>query len=278
VEAIFHFELFMASKQGTPEQRDEIKDALKSLRKRVGKLALSVSPDGAKVSIDSTEERRAPIMEPIALKVGMHELVVSLEGYDTLTRSVEIKPESTTDLTLRLTRPEAPVATIAPIPTPAPAEAQPEPSDEPPTPVQEVARSEEAPASAPPEAVQSNEQADSGDHIPTSVWVAGGVSVGLAVGGIITGVLASSAEKNFNDNLRARFDPALTADQQQIAWQQGNDAADRATALAVTTDVLFTGAIVGAAVTVYLYLSRDRGESSTAMRMHDGLPTLHANF
>jgi hypothetical protein len=280
VEAIFHFELFMSSQQGKPEQREEVKEALKSLRKRIGKLLLSVAPDGARVAIDAVDERRAPIMEPMVLKAGPHEIVVSLDGYDTLKRSVDVKPENSTELTLRLTRPDALAAAAVPAPVAAAPEAAQAPDSQP------LAQSDQRAAPQPEPALAAASAADTAPpargRIPASVWIAGGLTVALAVTGTVTGLLARSAEQNFNDNLHARFDPLLTSAQQQIAWQQANDASTRAKGLALTTDVLFGGAIIGAALTLYFYLSRPHADAQTALGpsliVNGGTTAVRAHF
>ncbi len=280
VEASFHFELFLASKQGSDEQRDEIKEALKLLRKRIGKLVLSVSPDGARVTLDGSEERRAPIMEPITLRAGQHEIAVSLEGFDTLRRSVDVKAESSTEVSLRLTRPEV-AAAPEPLPEP-PLTAEPGAASAEQAPATDAQPEPQAELEAPPAQATQSDDASMRGGIPKGVWIAGGVSLALVVGGTITGLLAGAAEQNFDDNLKARFDPALTSAQQQIAWNQANDAADRATLLAVSTDVLFGGAIISAGIAVYLYITRADSSSGDApqarLTLQGRQPTLQIAF
>jgi PEGA domain/Tetratricopeptide repeat len=263
VEAIFHFDLFMSSKQGSPEQRAEIKEALKGLRKRVGKLMLDVAPDGAHVTIDDSDERRAPILEPITLKAGPHEVAVSLDGYDTLRRTVDVLAEETLEVSLHLTRP---VPAVVPVPVAPPAEVQaagPTPtSTAPPEAVTEPDQAEAAPVAA----TEPVKEPTRSGGVPIGVWIAGGASLALATTGMITGLLVGSAEQDFDDSVRNRFDPTLTTTEQQVAWQKGSDAADRAEALALTTDVLFGAAIVSAGIAVYLYLAHDADEASATLR------------
>ena len=272
VEAIFHFELFMSSKQGSAEQRAEIKEALKGLRKRVGKLVLSVTPDGARITIDESEERRAPVMEPITLKAGLHEVSVALEGYETLKRTVNVAPESSTELTLRLTRPATAVLAPAPMPTPEPA-AEPAPEPAPVAAAEPAADTVEQPAAqatpieeAPPEAIRPDEPPRKHARgVPSAVWIAGGTALVLATVGTVTGLMVGSAEQEFDDSVSKRFDPTLSSLEQSEAWNDGVAASDRAQALAVTTDVLFGAAIVSAAIAVYFYLSDDSDEAQAQL-------------
>lgn len=262
VEAVFNFELFLESGAGSAAQKSEIKEALKTLKKRIGKLVLLVSPDGARVKIDDADERVAPINEPIALEAGKHKVVAELDGYETAAREVEVKGEATTEVSLRLLRTAA-VVTPAPAPAVVP---EPEPEtesvveEEAPAPAP-VAESE--PADEPSEAPDEATEDDAG--IPASVWIAGGVTLAFAVAGTITGVVTNAAEQNFEDNLRARFDPLLTAKQQAIAWDNAQESSNAALALAITTDALFAASIVGAGITAYLYLTRNEGSDDLAL-------------
>jgi hypothetical protein len=283
VEAILHFELFLESKEGSPDQRSEVKNALKELHKRAGKLSLNLSPDGARVAIDDGDERRAPIAEAVLLKAGKHKVVVKLDGYETATRDIDVKGDSLTELSLRLSRATAAVATAAdaPIPTLSIEGATEEPAaDEKAEPDEEEKPDTQVAHAEPTE--PTSEDADARHSIPVSVWIAGGTTVALAAAGTITGLLALRARDDFNANLAARFDDRLTVPQQAIAWQNATTASDRAHALAITTDVLFGAAVVGAVVTTYLLLSRDKQQSPTALapsvHPHGGALVLCGSF
>jgi tetratricopeptide (TPR) repeat protein len=275
VEAVANFELFLESGAGAPEQRDEVKDAVKRLKKRIGKLVLLVSPDGARVSIDAVDERTAPIKEPITLTAGLHKVSVRLDGYEPVLREVEVRGDATSELALKLTR-----ASATPVAVPLPVEAEPaepaeglEPEDEP---RPDEPAEQQAADAAPISDIESSEpEHDAG--IPSSVWIAGGTTLAFAIAGTITGVLAKSAQQNFDDNRRARYDDMLTATQQEIAWSNAIDASNRAIVLAITTDVLFAGALVGAGVTTYLLLSRD-GDDDVSARLTPSVTTKSASL
>jgi hypothetical protein len=245
IEALFHFELFLESKQGSPEQRAEVKAAIEELQKRVGRLALQITPEGANVFVDDEPARRTPIVDLITLRSGMHRVRAELEGHASVTEDVNVEAKTTTELTIALlpTRTSADAALAVPSAMPV------SDANEP------AARTRgEVPAQA---AVVSESSATASDGLPTSVWIAGGVTLALAAAGTVTGVLALSAEDRFHDNESVRFSGALTVPAQQAAWDNAQAAADEAHALAITTDVLFGCALVSAIVTTVLLLSDD---------------------
>lgn len=81
--------------------------------------------------------------------------------------------------------------------------------------------------------------------IPVSVYIVGGVSVALAGGGLVTGLMAKSKHDEFDKNNKDE----TTADVAEPLRKDGQR-------LNIIADSLFAGAIVGAGVTVALYLTR----------------------
>lgn len=250
IQAIEHFEAFLASGQAKAEQREEVTAALRRLRGKIGRLLLDVQPEGAEVRIDGGAVMRAPIAAPVLLATGTHTLEVTHPGYTPVTRQVELGAGAVDKLDVRLepaTAAPPPVAAAAPVAAApaAPAEA---PAVEP------------APAPAPaPEARESG-------GLSTAVWVSGGVTSVFLVAATVTGLLALGAETEFEDQRSLRFStaPELTASQRLAAYRAALDAADRAHAFALATDVLLGAAVVGAGVTVYLYLT-DRERDSAVL-------------
>jgi tetratricopeptide (TPR) repeat protein len=256
LQAVFHFERFIDAQAGTPEQRTEVVNALERLRKQIGQLLLRVTPDGATVTIDQGEQRRSPIMEAIKLEGGKHTIEVRLAGYRTLQRSVTVRGGTTLELNLALEREsEAPeVLSVTPAPAPAPA---PEPTA--------TAAAPAAPATQAPlrDTDLSTEPPAQGGDVPTSVWIAGGISAGLGVAALVTGVMALSADSDFE----SRADQLRLATNQRakvMIYEQASDAADDAQALALTTDILLVATALGVAVTTYLALSHDGGAETEA--------------
>jgi hypothetical protein len=112
LEAMFHFERYLqeAGRHATREQRREVESALARLRRRVGEVTLRVAPDGALVTIDGGETRRAPIMEAVRLEAGTHRIETRLEGYRTDQRTVEVTGGTRREVDIRLERVSARVA------------------------------------------------------------------------------------------------------------------------------------------------------------------------
>jgi hypothetical protein len=246
LQAIFHFERFLESEAGAPAQRHEVAAALERLRKRVGQLLLRISPDGATVMIDQGDQRRTPILEPIPLEAGHHMIQVRLPGYRTLQRNVTVDGGSTFELSLSLEpeRGNSPVLSV----TPSASDTSAAPSGEVPP---------SAPQAAPSESAA--DPADASEAGPSAgVWVAGALTGVLAVTGVITGVLALRASSDF-DQKKTRYEqalaqPATTPLVRVDLYNAARDDADRADALSLTTDLLLSGALIGAAVTTYLLL------------------------
>jgi PEGA domain len=238
-EAMAAFEQFLGSGAGSSRQQAEVQSALEALRKRVGRLLMRVTPEGARIVIDNGDERRAPLPDAVRLKVGRHQVSVALDGHETALRVVDIQSDTTTELTINLPRLDAPPAVASGTP---PSAAAPAPTPPPaaigigapgPTP---VAEADEAP-------------------LPASVWIAGGVTFAALMGSIVTGQLALAADREFNGDLAAVRNLSLSNAQRAEAWDQGMDAADRAHTYAVVTDVLLSTALVGTALTTVLYLN-----------------------
>jgi hypothetical protein len=274
-EAIQNFEQFLGSGAGTPKQQEEVVKALAQLRKRVGRLVLRVTPEGAKIVIDGAEPLRAPVAEVVILKIGRHQVMASLDRHETAMRVVDITAEGTTELTIDLPRfdgtPE-PVLVPAPAPAPAPvASAAPSPA-----PPSAAAMSPAAARPAPAAAIGSASSADI--EVPASVWVAGGITFAAVLTSILTGQLALSANRDFNSDLAAVRNLGLSNDQRAAAWDDGIDAADRAHSFAVATDVLLSCAVVGTVLTTVLYLNGRTPGTEATVRAAGSQLQLKASF
>jgi tetratricopeptide (TPR) repeat protein len=281
--AVFHFQRFLESDAGSPAQRDEVNKALERLKPQVGKLLLRITPDGALAIIDQGEQRKSPILEPIQLEAGKHDLEVKLAGYRAVQRPLIVKGGTTLELSISLEpegqRAPVPVIAVAPRlePEPAPARG--------PEPVAAAGTAQEsAPAILPtvqpniaplsseteqPEVpANTRARADHGpNELPTSVWIAGGVTLALVAVATITGVLALRANSDFEHYKDALFDPTATTITKVTAYNEAQDAADRANGLALTTDILLGGALIGAAATTYLIITAQDEEQPSHARL-----------
>jgi tetratricopeptide (TPR) repeat protein len=281
LQAIFHFQRFLESDAGTAAQRDEVKTAVERLKQQIGKVNLRITPDGALAILDAGEQRKAPILDPVQLEAGKHTLEVRLEGYKTVQRNLTVKGGATLEINIALEPDKAAVPAAAPVAgpslvvtpaaTPEPVAAEPaaaEPVEPEPAPVEAAApewtpaaREEVPPVSEPKPAPKA---ASSG--MPARVWIAGGVTLTLAAAGMITGLLALSANSDFEEARSARFAEMATGAQRLASYDDARDAASRANALALTTDILLVGALVGAVTTVY-FIADARAEQRRARRM-----------
>ncbi len=100
VEALFYFERFLAEtgEHGSAQQRAQVRQAVAHLEQQVGEVTLRVAPDGATVTIDHSESRRAPIMDTIRLAAGHHTIDVSMDGYRSVHQNLDVRGGSRPDL------------------------------------------------------------------------------------------------------------------------------------------------------------------------------------
>jgi hypothetical protein len=82
VAALRAFELYLAQggAEVTDENRREVQSQLSEIRGFIGTVDLRVKPDGATILVDDVEVGRAPLAEPVLLKVGAHKIVAQLSG------------------------------------------------------------------------------------------------------------------------------------------------------------------------------------------------------
>jgi tetratricopeptide (TPR) repeat protein len=259
-EALTHFEAFLASTEGSADQRDEVRSAMARLSKSAGRLSIRATPAGAQGVID--QKRTAQPLQWVS--PGRHRVDITAEGYEPAIRVVDVQPGETVEVNVELAQaqdpaPNPPVAGANVAPTVAPSAA-------PSAAAQEPAIDE----ALVPIAIQT---APSKGHpaagLPASVWISGGATFGLGVIAVVTGQLALAANREYDTNLTALRNSALTEYQRAGAWARGIDAADRADALAAVTDILLTFTFVGVGLTTYFYLA-DR-DASERQRLRVGL-------
>jgi hypothetical protein len=90
-----------------------------------------------------------------------------------------------------------------------------------------------------------------GRPIPTTVWVAGGATVALAVGATVTGLMANSKRSSFNE---INGQPGKQEEAQTLH--------DSAKSMGLINTVLTGVAIAGAGATAYLFLTRPEASST----------------
>lgn len=259
IEAIHHFEQFLAESEGASrQQRREVDAAMRRLRQQVAEVRLVIAPDGALVTIDGAETRRAPILSPILMNTGHHRFEVRMDGFRSAREEIELAGGEARTLSIRLDRgqdePEAPaVAAVEPGATEADATTEGE---------------VEATADEPEEIVAIDEGRGWEFRMTTPVIIGGAATAGLLLGAVVTGPLALSYNAEF-ENAVERVRTATTLEEQSQARRDGNSAASTADALSIVTDVLVVGTIAAAAVTTFFVIvdGLDAGEDEESLEV-----------
>lgn len=230
VEAVDHFERFLIeASDADPAQSREIRAAITRLRATIGEIFLRVEPEGATVTIDGTTTLRAPILDAVKLVAGTHHIEVSLAGFGSVERRVELAGGGREEVRITLTAGTTPmpVAGADPVADP-PEDGTPPPRDPPPA------------------------ERD-GRRITTPVWIAGGATVALGVTALVVGILALGADSDFEQAVIDSNDPSLSPADRAAARADGLDAEDRASRRALVADILGGAAVAAAAATVVLF-------------------------
>lgn len=281
LEALFHFEHFLSeAERPNPAQRRDVEASIRRLAGRVGTIQLQVTPDGALVTIDDAEQRRAPVTEPVRVVAGQHTVEIRLAGYATERQTVVVEGGSSARVAIRLRRETA----VAEAPHPTPRETPTHVAPRETTPPRETPRETPAqvePRTTPPPRQQiaeaqrprESEQADDADDEPgrggrgvvvdAPTIIVGSVTVAAIVGSVITGVIALS---NYNEyqRLATVYDASTSSEDDRIdAATRGPGFGSRASSFATVTDVLIATAAVGAVATTILFVVAQGGDDSS---------------
>ena len=255
LEALVHYRAYLAEASDAPRERvREVKAAIRKAERRVARLQLDVAPDGARVTIDETESRRSPVVDPILLNPGEHSVRVEMAGYAPLERRVRLRAGERKRLQLRLQEGTG---------------AQPAVGAETPT---EASRGGAEGSSAEEAAASRGEAADEGDAGPSGAsdtaplededeagaWrlrltdrvlyasIATGAAALVWVG---TGIAALGAEGTYEDELARANDPRLPRSARVDSAERARSAADTANTLAAVSDVFLVLTVAGLGVT-----------------------------
>lgn len=280
LEALHHFERFLAEAESpSPQQRREVRSAIRRLEGRIGEVRLTVAPDGASVTIDNAETRRAPILEPVRLTAGTHHITVAMDGYETEHREVEVEGGAEQRLSIRLGRGEAedaPAVAAADeggLDEPAPAE---EPASTDPAADEEdaaVAAADEASGQERPDPAVLPEEEGGGWalRITTPVIIGGAATAAFLATTVATGVAALVYDSDFEDAVARSNDNGLSAAQRNQARLDGQSAADTANALSIVSDVFLVGTIAGAGLTAFFVIVEGMDANRDTMARGEGL-------
>jgi hypothetical protein len=202
-----HLQQFLREhKTATADQKTAAQAGVADAQKKTAFLIVIVDADGADVGVDGRSVGKAPLLDPVFVKPGKHEVSAALRGKTTKAET-NAKRGTATPVTVNLgisgtVAPPVvvPVPVPAAVPAPVPAPAQPPPGYPPPGPV--------APAPVPgmgmgtsgPDTGGGGRQGPVDWFVDTpGAWVGVGlVGVGL-IGSIGFGIAASAASSNADD-------------------------------------------------------------------------------
>lgn len=250
LEALHHFERFLAEADGASrQQRREVQRAMQRLQRRVGEVRLSIAPDGALVTIDSAETRRAPILTPIRLSAGTHHIQVQMDGFRTVNREIQVVGGESQQVAIALERESSESEAVAQAPVEADAAA---------TEPEEIALDDSS--------AISEEGGGFTVALTPGVIAAGSTTIALTVAALVTGPLAIVANDDFEAAVLRSNAPGISRMAQAQAREDGLAAADRANTLSILTDVFTIGAIAAAGVTAFFVIvdGMDAGAESAS--------------
>lgn len=254
VEALFHFERYLAeADHPAAAQRREIESTIRELRQRIGTITFQVTPDGATITIDSTDQRRAPVTESVRVTQGRHTVEIRLDGYRTETQSVDVSGGGDARVAVRLARAEAAVGATTTTTTAVPTATTPAASTtatvEPTTTEQTTTTTTES--TVPEEETTTESGGGGGIQITWPTILAASITGAALITGLITGPLALRANDRFNDDVAHAHDPDPDGANARL---DGEMQASTARTLAAVTDVMIVTTILGAAATVTLFI------------------------
>ena len=263
LEAIHHFERFLAEAESPSRaQRREVEGAIRRLSALVGEVRFTIAPDGALVTIDSSETRRSPITETMRMTAGTHVIEARLDGYAPQRQEIQVTGGQVTRVEVRLVRAgvasATPPATVTPPTEPVAAEPTQAQAVEPavePEPAQGTAEVALAEPTAVEEAVVAPSSGGGFElRLTTPVLIAGGATAALTLATIITGIVSVSANGDFEAAVLRSNDASLTPADRALARDQGMSAASTASTTAVMTDIFLVSSIVAAGATVFFVI------------------------
>ena len=87
---------------GKKEMREKFEEFESSVKAVIGTLLLKVTPDGASVEVDGMGVGTSPLLEPLILGPGLHEILVSKVGFEKHESLVQIESEKESALSVAL--------------------------------------------------------------------------------------------------------------------------------------------------------------------------------
>jgi hypothetical protein len=159
--ALTTFERFLADAGDSPSHKAEVDEFIKTLKSRVGRIAVTVNLPDTEITVDDELAGKSPLSAAIDVSIGRRKVTALHAGRAPETRYVDVAAGETSKLDIQLAAP--PDLTVKPTDSPG------------------------QPATGP--------EQDS-TTLTTSMWIATGV---LGVGAIGTGVFAYLASRDLQD-------------------------------------------------------------------------------
>ncbi len=246
-EAEEQYQSFLEEMPDSPKAA-EVKRSIARISKRIGTIQLDVDPPDATVTING---KSVQPNQPHRVNAGRYTIEASAPGYASRSEEVAVPGGSQPEVRLHL----------EPSGEPDQVDAFTDAEDEPPDETYDLDDKDET---------FSASDIDGSSGIPAGAWIAGGVAVALAAGALTLGMVAVSAESDFEDEVQRSNDPSLSSDERAQAYQDGVDAADRADSLALVSDLFLIGAAAAATTAVVLLVTHEsddgqRSESFSAL-------------
>jgi tetratricopeptide (TPR) repeat protein len=116
VEALSKY-LGEGAEQVPPARRTQVEAQIAELEARIAELSVTSDRPGARVTVDGRDVGRTPLIAPVRLNAGTHEVSAALEGTSTVSRTVEVREAERRTIDFTLTAP------LVAAPATAPAEA-----------------------------------------------------------------------------------------------------------------------------------------------------------
>ena len=267
LEALHHFERFLAeSESPSPQQRSEVQAAMRRLERLIGEVRFAVAPDGAEITIDESETRRAPLLEPVRLVRGTHQVIIRMDGFRSVRREVTVRGGDTQRVSVRLEPGEDDPSALA---TSIPARADPPPEDQTSDPPPDGTNdgSSTGDGTPPPNDTYTGGGGGWRFRLTAPVIIAGSATIAFGLATLICGIVALDANSQF-ENAVDRVRIAMRAGNSALVAQaqaDGRAAADLANTMSILTDVFLIGTILSAGLTVvFIVLEGFGGDEESA--------------
>ena len=226
VDALQHYQQLLEEGKDIPGQlKTQVERELIDVKKNLAAVVIEAQPEGALVLIDGSQVAKTPMDQPVFVEPGAHTLTIKLEGFKTIERKVDLAMGK--EFRDRMVM---------------------------------VADAGDGGGKTPAggTVVTKGAEVDTGKDRPSkALLVVGiGVSSALLVAGTVTGFMALSKHKTFEDE-------GNSDDTREEARRDGKQ-------LAGLTDVFLGAALVGGLVTTYYYFGVYKPGMAAAYEEEEG--------